>query len=64
MAKRGRPRSPFPTHKVDIRLTRPAFDAACQEAVRRNMPLATLIRKMLERRYLLPCSKSENPSVH
>jgi hypothetical protein len=63
VAKRGRPKSLVPTHKVDIRLTGPAFDAACQEALRRRLPLATMIRKMLERRYL-PCLKSETTAIH
>jgi hypothetical protein len=61
--KRGRPRLPYPTEKVDIRLHRQAFDAACREAQRKQKPLATLIRELLERRYL-PDEKSESTAVH
>jgi predicted DNA binding CopG/RHH family protein len=56
--RRGRPRAEHPSEKMDIRLSRPVFDAVCRVAVRRGVPAATLIRQLLERQFL-PGDKSE-----
>ena len=47
---RGRPRiSAYPSERLDVRVSQPAYDDLCRESLRDHVSLATLIRRMIDR---------------
>ncbi len=50
MAKRGRPPSPDPCEKIDLRIPRSAYDILCRLAQQREMAVAAMARRILVNR--------------
>ena len=61
MAKRGRPRG-APSEVVNVRLAVTAYDEACRIALRRGIPLSTLLRESLEELFVGKKSTTEPPA--
>jgi len=63
--RRGRPPlSHYPNERVDVRIPEPLYDAACREAVKRDISLPALIRIGLARLLTLQNQPTPSPHVH
>ncbi len=64
MAKTGRPRVLNPaSERVDIRLPKDVFDAACRKALKDQKPLSTMLRELIEKHFPSVISR-QTPTLH
>lgn len=60
--RRGRPRVEHPMERVDLRLPPGLHDALCREALRRDVKVSILARRILAAHFL-SVVKTEGPSL-
>lgn len=63
MAKRGRPPVSRPTERINLRVPIGLYDVLCREALRRDLKVSVLSRRILAKYFLSPNkSQSDSPA--